>query len=1039
MHFERVYSKAGKPVREQVEWKRVDVSVLGVYEQRGVEVPAAWSDNAAQILASKYFRKAQVPSRTKLSLEHGCDARMPPEALWPRVPAADAEFGGETSAHQVFHRLAGCWTYWGWREGYFDYEDARVFYDELYMMLALQVAAPNSPQWFNTGLHWAYGITGNANGQWTTDADGNPYLTANAYERPQPHACFLTDVEDDLVNEGGIMDAWVREARIFKFGSGSGTNISKLRGKKEKLSGGGAASGAMSFLRVGDRSAGAIQSGGTTRRAALLRIMNADHPEIEDFIWWKVREEEKAVAMYLGSQVMRDYVRGLPQAFTIPEAMLDRFAQGFEPKEWGIGWEGEAIDTVSGQNSNNSVRLTDEFFYLATGKKSGGWQLRARTDGSVIKEVDPRDLWDQICRAAWASADPGLMFHNTINAWNTCAADGEITTSNPCCEFHHLCGTEWGSSACNLASLRLTAFLEPDCTVNVSRYAHACRFWTVVLDISVSMASFPAREFALGAYNYRTLGLGYMDLGGLLMRSGLPYDSESGRALAAALTALMTGVAYTTSGELAAELGAFPRWAANAAPMARVLRNHAAAARVVGSDWEGLNVHPLLYDRQLIPLELQSAVELAWERALGYAALGYRNAQTTLLAPTGTIYLVTDCDTSGVEPDLGLVKHKFLAGGGEMTIVNQAVEAALRRLGYTQKNIDYIERRVRDTGTVPIRHEKLDAGGTDYDFIGVLHEHAAVFDCANPAVPGGRYIRPLAHVEMVAAVQPFLSGAVSKTINLPRDATVADVDHVYRESHRLGLKAVALYREGCKLTQPLSVAKPAEEEVKVADFVSVKETLQAAGFFTEQGPTPLMAAAAMLKLFPTPPQNYSRGQREFLPWRREDGYTQKVKIGDQSVFLTVNRFPDGRPGEMYLELSHEGSTLRAMADLVAMAVSVGLQYGVPVAEYVERFTHVKFEPAGVVEGHDRISVVSSIADYIGRELGITFLDREDLAQKQVAVAVGTDARVVALDKRAVAVASGYSGEICRRCGNATLRRAGACLACDTCGETTGCG
>jgi ribonucleoside-diphosphate reductase alpha chain len=1005
--FERRYSVEGTSARDQVEWKLVDASIAGVLDQRGVEVPAAWSQNAVNILARNYLLRARVPFG---SLDAAVEAptirngvRMPAWLL-PRQADPAIPTGGETSAHQVFHRLVGHWTYWGWREGLFSSEDqAQIFYDELYLMLARQVAAPNSPQFFNTGLWWAYGIEGSDTGQWRCDQDGLPHRVLNGYEYPQPHACFLTSVSDDLVNEGGIMDLWVREARIFKHGSGSGVNPSNLRGKGEKLSGGGVASGLMSWLRIGDCAAGAIQSGGTTRRAAKMVAVDADHPEIEDFVEWKVREEAKAAAMFVGSRLMRDQLRNVGSSsepglsvLGIPEAMINRARQGIEVDEFGIGWEGEAFRTVSGQNANDSVRVTDAFMDLSS-RAGQDWHLTSRTTGEVLKTVKANELWDKVCRAAWASADPGLLFHNTINAWNTCAADGMIRTTNPCAEFHHLDG-----SACLLASLRLTAFLRSDGSIDFDAYEHAARFWTVVLDLSVSMASFPAREFAVGAYNYRTLGLGYADLGGLLMRLAMPYDSDDGRALAAGLTALMTSVAYRTSAELAEVLGSFPRWEENADAMHRVLRNHRAAL-FTEQPFEELSIEPYRKPALQMDSDLRSRALKIWNAVV--AAPSFRNAQATLLAPTGTISFVMDCDTTGVEPDLALVKEKRLAGGGSMRIVNQAVPIALDRLGYAPTVVAEIVAELEMTGELSLRGASSDK----------REARLAVFDCANAAVEGGRSIDPMGHVLMVAAVQPFLSGAVSKTINLPRSATVADVNQIYREAHRLGLKAVALYRDGSKLTQPLSGAKP-----------RVLET----------------ATVRLLRDAPAEPKSptaIQRGVREFLPWRREGGLTQKIKIDDQSIYLTVNPFPDGRPGEMFLELSHQGSTLRAMADLLSMAVSVGLQYGVPVAEYVERFCHTKFEPAGVVEGHDRIKLVSSIGDYLGRELGITYLGDDSLGQVRPAVAINTGDSVVALDTRAVGIASGYSGDVCGACGNATMRRAGTCLACETCGATTGCG
>jgi ribonucleoside-diphosphate reductase alpha chain len=971
MRFTRLYSTADRPVAEQVEWKTVPAKIAAadgrvIFEMPAVEVPARWSDDAVNILAQKYLRKAGVPDRTAPNQEPGIPLSLCPAVAYKPGSWEDPiVFGPETSARQVFHRMAGCWTYWGWRMGLFDAEDqARIFYDELFLMLARQVGAPNSPQWFNTGLHWAYGIEGPASGQWAIDWNSyinkqeheekfhKPYETANAYERPQPHACFLTPVSDDLVNPGGIMDLWVREARIFKGGSGSGVNVSTLRAAGEKLSGGGTVSGVMSWLRIGDSAAGAIQSGGTTRRAAVMRILDIDHPEIENFIGWKVREEAKAAAMYVGSQNLRNYYMDLGDVrrdpyVAVPEAVIDRAQNGFEPEVFGVGWEGEAIKSVDGQNSNNSVRVTNEFM-RASAEKDAPWGLTARTTGKVIKTVTADGLWLKICRAAWASADPGLLFHDTINEWNTCAADGVIRTTNPCSEFHHLDG-----SACNLASLNLVAFQRDDGSLDLDAFEHAARLWTIALDVSVQMASFPAREFALGAYNYRTLGLGYANLGGLLMRSAIPYDSDEGRALAAAITALMTGVAYRTSAELAEALGPFPRWEENEADMRRVLRNHREA--LIDGDYSDLVTRPyaaisVCIDNALIH-EITDRAASAWNEVC--AAKSFRNAQVTLLAPTGTISFVMDCgDSTGVEPHFALVAYKNLAGGGTMKIVNQNVEAGLQRLDCTNSQTERALAWIKD-------HDSL--AGLEDPFVQM---NRAIFACAGD-------ISPLGHVKMVAAVQPFLSGAVSKTINLPSSVTIADVSQVYREAHRLGVKAIALYRDGSKLNQPLSAKIPPLKTTMVDPKV-----LEMLGGQTQLR-VPIQAD------FKTLP----RGVREYLPWRRERGYTQKVKIGDdgQSLFMTVNSYADGRPAEMYLELGHEGSTLRAMTNLVGVMTSLALQYGAPIGDVVDRLARTKFEPAGLVEGHDQIKFCESIADFVGRDLGITFLEREDLANVRSAV------------------------------------------------------
>jgi ribonucleoside-diphosphate reductase alpha chain len=967
------------PIVDQIEWKTVEVRIAGKEAQvPTVEVPAGWSENAANILADKYLRKAGVP-RGGLN---GVEDSMP-SWLWRREADPSIPTGPETSAKQVFHRMVGHWAYVGWKEDYFRQRDdhgnaeeqARAFYDELYWMLAHQYAAPNSPQWFNTGLWWAYGITGNDSGMWrvsknhkVTD-DGKPLANRvlNSYEHPQPHACFLTPVIDDLVNEGGIMDAWVREARIFKHGSGSGINPSVWRAKGERLSGGGVASGVMSWLKIGDAAAGAIQSGGTTRRAAKLVCLDDDHPELIEFIRWKVREEGKAAAMDVGSQLLRDYHTRDNLTITVPQPMVDRLENGFEPEALPATWESENMRSIDGQNSNNSVRVTDSFMEFSV-TEGIWWPLKARTTGETMKVVCASDVWDEITRAAWACADPGLIFHDTVNAWNTCAADGAIRTSNPCCEFHHLDG-----SACNLASLRLTAFLLPDGAIDIPAYEHAVRLWSIVLDISVSMASFPAKEFAVGAYLYRTFGLGYADLGGLLMRLALPYNSDEGRALAAALTALMTGVAYRTSAELAAELGPFPRWGVNQVPFRAVMQKHRAAVQNI----------PCMNQCGAIVVRAQAHWD--WVQM---GAKSFRNAQTTLIAPTGTISFVMDCDTTGVEPDYALVKTKQLAGGGTMKIINQAIEPALKRLGYNEDQRRGILLRVRDHG----------------DLKGLENTSLSIFACVAD-------LEPMAHVWMVAAIQPFLSGAASKTVNLPNDATIEDVSHVYREAHRLGLKAVALYRDGSKLTQPLAAAS-SKRQVDL-------EVNTTSGIVTA-GPR-----TTGLKLGIT---GAVRGEREPLPTRRR-GETQKARVSGQTVYWRTGEYPDGRLGELFIDLAGAGSALDGFANCLAKMTSIALQFGAPVGEVVDAFLEVRFEPSGHVELHDRVKWAGSIPALIARDLAIAYQGREDLANVVRAV--------VALDKRAMAIAAGKpTGEICQRCGGSVVQT-GTCRTCVECGESLG--
>jgi len=1060
-----------------------------VFRLEGIDVPEKWSQVAADVLAQKYFRKAGVARALKAVPEEGV-----PEFLWRSVPddgalaalPEDARFGGETSARQVFDRLAGAWAYWGWKGGYFSAEDdARAYFDEMRHMLAAQMAAPNSPQWFNTGLHWAYGIDGPSQGHHYVDFETGELVKAQtAYEHPQPHACFIQGIRDDLVNEGGIMDLWTREARLFKYGSGTGTNFSDLRGENEPLTGGGRSSGLMSFLKIGDRAAGAIKSGGTTRRAAKMVICDMDHPDIEAFINWKVREEQKVAALVAGSKLHKerlDEIMGAIQAWDgtadaaadpkrnpglkaairaarkarIPEAYVKRVlqyaAQGHDTivfPEFDTDWDSEAYLTVSGQNSNNSVRITDAF--LAAVEKGEGWDLIRRTDGKVAKSLPARELWDQIGHAAWASADPGVQFHDTINAWHTCPEAGEIRGSNPCSEYMFLDDT-----ACNLASLNLLTFLK-DGRIDVAAYEHAVRLWTITLEISVTMAQFPSPEIAMRSYAYRTLGLGYANIGGLLMTLGLPYDSVAGRALCGALTAILTGTAYATSAEMAGELGPFPGFGTpgeadfcpgfdeNRAAMLRVMRNHRRAAYSETAGFESLRSLPVALDATNCPDPLLvERARASWDRALALGeAHGYRNAQASVIAPTGTIGLVMDCDTTGIEPDFALVKFKKLAGGGYFKIINRAVPAALARLGYDQPTIERIVSHAVGHGTLRgapgITQERLIALGfgpdeiarveealgsafdikfvfnqwtlgrefcieilgleaerlddPSFDLLGALgftaaeieaanthvcgtmtlegapglrEEHLAVFDCASPCGrKGTRYLSVEAHIDMMAAAQPFISGAISKTINMPNDASIEDCKAAYLRSWRLGCKANALYRDGSKLSQPLAASLIDDD---TAEELAEATPIEQARIVTEK-----VIEKIVVKEVST------RGHRDRLPDRRR-GYTQKAMVGGHKVYLRTGEFDDGRLGEIFIDMHKEGAAFRAMMNNFAIAVSVGLQYGVPLEEFVDAFTFTRFEPAGIVQGNESIKNATSILDYIFRELAVSYLDRDDLA------------------------------------------------------------
>jgi ribonucleoside-diphosphate reductase alpha chain len=1093
MRIERQYTKAGQPAYEGIDFrltaseiKNPDGSV--VFKASDVEVPAAWSQVASDILAQKYFRRAGVPKVLKRVEEPGV-----PSWLWRSV-ADDEKLselpekerrGGEKSAKQVFDRLAGTWTYWGWKGGYFDTEeDARTFHDELCYMLAAQKCAPNSPQWFNTGLHWAYGIDGPGQGHYYIDHQtGRLVKSKSAYEHPQPHACFIQSIADDLVNEGGIMDLWVREARLFKYGSGTGSNFSYLRGENEPLSGGGKSSGLMSFLKIGDRAAGAIKSGGTTRRAAKMVVVDVDHPDIEEFIDWKVKEEQKVASLVTGSKVVKRHLRLIMKACVncegsgsdcfeidknpalkravrdarrqqVPDNYIKRviqFArQGYTEIEfdtYDTDWDGEAYRTVSGQNSNNSVRVTDEFLRAVEDDKT--FDLNWRMKKGVARQVNARDLWQKIGYAAWASADPGIQFHTTINEWHTCPASGAIRASNPCSEYMFLDDT-----ACNLASLNLLQFRDAlSGRFDTAAFEHAVRLWTIVLEISVMMAQFPSKEIARLSYEFRTLGLGFANIGGLLMTGGIPYDSDEARAICGAISALMTGTAYATSAEMAAELGPFPGFEENREPMLKVMRNHARAARGERSGYERLSTAPVALDHANCsdPLLMERAVA-AWERAVELGVKhGYRNAQATVIAPTGTIGLVMDCDTTGIEPDFALVKFKKLAGGGYFKIINQAVPEALRSLGYGAGEIEEIIAYAVGHGTLAgapaLDHAALKAKGLgdqeihrieaglasafdikfvfnkftlgdefcrrvlklgdrelgDYGFDILAHlgfdrdeieraniyvcgamtlegaphlrdEHLPVFDCANPCGRlGKRFLSVESHIRMMAASQPFISGAISKTINMPNDAGVEDCLEAYLLSWKLGLKANALYRDGSKLSQPLSaqlLSDETDEDLEQAEQLIGKPQAARAEALAERIVERVVERVV------------ERGRRR-LPQRRK-GYTQKAIVGGHKVYLRTGEYDDGRLGEIFIDMHKEGAALRAMMNNFAIAVSVGLQYGVPLEEFVEAFTFTRFEPAGQVQGNETIKNATSMLDYIFRELAVSYLGRHDLAHVEPA-------------------------------------------------------
>ncbi len=1198
MKFERFYTKEEwktpydgmEFVERTSEIKNPDGST--VFKMDAVQVPASWSQVATDIIAQKYFRKAGVPVRLKKIKEKGVPAWLQrSEADEKALAELDEKerFSHEIDSRQVFSRLAGCWTYWGWKHDYFNSEqDAKVFYDELAYMLANQMAAPNSPQWFNTGLHWAYGINGPAQGHYYVDAKtGKLTKSKDAYTHPQPHACFIQSVGDDLVNEGGIMDLWVREARLFKYGSGTGSNFSNIRGENEPLSGGGKSSGLMSFLKIGDRAAGAIKSGGTTRRAAKMVTLDLDHPDIEEYINWKAREEQKVAAIVAGSKIVQKHLKNIIKLCHTPveiegrtfngaysrdplknkdlgkairdarrnqvplnyvERVIQLAAQGFTDIEfdtYDTDWNSEAYATVSGQNSNNSVRVPNGFMKAVVDNDK--WNLYWRVEKSKAakegrepepcKVLDANELWDQIAYAAWASADPGTQYHDTINEWHTCPEDGNIKASNPCSEYMFLDNT-----ACNLASLNLMKFFKDEerTEFDVESIRHASRFWTVVLEISVLMAQFPSKEIAELSYVFRTLGLGYANIGAALMVQGIAYDSPDAVAITGAITCMMHMSAYATSAELASELGTFEGYERNKEHMLRVMHNHRRAAYNAEPDqYEGLTIKPLGIDASICPDYLLKAAKEDADRAVEMGeAHGYRNAQVTVIAPTGTIGLVMDCDTTGIEPDFALVKFKKLAGGGYFKIINQSVPFALKRLGYTAKEVEDIVDYAKGHGTLKgcpaINEASLKAKGftddkiqaieeglpgtfdikfafnqftlgedfckdvlgltdeqlSDYTFDmlaylgfskeevmaandyvcgtmtveGAPHlkeEHLPVFDCANKCGRlGTRYISAEGHIRMMAAAQPFLSGAISKTINLPNEATVEDIKDAYMLSWNLMLKANALYRDGSKLSQPLNSLADVFDELEEEEE-TVDESTKAA-----QDQVVQVAEKIIHKYV---------AARKKLPYRR-GGYTQKAKIGTQSVYLRTGEYDNGQLGEIFIDMHREGAAVRSLLNCFAIAISLGLQHGVPLEEYVDAFVFTKFEPSGMVNGNPHVKMTTSVIDYIFRELAVTYMGRGDLAhvseeelltrqlrpetdgQSEAPATMTSLTQTVETTVKETAEAKvtqsqstgsyeneyekakqlGYTGNACPECGSMTMVRNGTCEKCITCGSTSGC-
>jgi len=1002
MKIKRLFTQPGSRPLTEVDYEKRNTRILNsdgtvVFEMRDAWVPRTWSRLASDIIVSKYFRKAGVPQ---------VDAEGKPAVDEKGKPV----LGPEKRADQVIGRMAACWRKWGTHFNLFSSEqDAESFQAELEYMLVHQIAAPNSPQWFNTGLHDAYGINGPAQGHYFFDPEAGQVVKApDSYSRPQPHACFIQAIDDNLVNEGGIMDLWTREARLFKYGSGTGTNFSRIRGEGEPLAGGGVSSGLMSFLKIGDRAAGAIKSGGTTRRAAKMVCLDLDHPDVEKFITWKADEEKKAKIL---------------------------IEAGFDPD-----FNGEAYQTVSGQNSNNSVRVPNRF--LQALEDDGDWPLTWRTTGEVAKTVKARKLMRLIAESAWECADPGVQYDDTINEWHTCPTGGRIEASNPCSEYMFL-----NDTACNLASLNLKKFYdEATGEFDLDALQHAIRLWTLVLEISVGMASYPSKEIAVKSYEYRTIGLGHANVGSLLMTLGIPYDSAEGRAICAALTAIITGESYATSAEIARTVGPFPRYMQNRDTMLRVMRNHRRAAHnAPESEYEQLTVKPMGLDPDQCPPALLRAARKAWDRAVELGEkYGYRNAQATVIAPTGTIGLLMDCDTTGVEPDFSLVKLKKLAGGGVFKIVNQSVGAALNRLGYGAEEVQGILTFLVGTGTLRnapgVNRAQLLAKGLiekdvneidlalssafdlrqainptvlgeeamarlgltpaeyeapGFDLVAALgfseedvahaedyacghgtvegaphlkEEHLPVFDCANRCGKDGtRFIRYQGHIKMMGAAQPFISGAISKTINMPNEVQPEDIEQAYLEGWRLGLKALALYRDGCKSSQPLNVKNRAgNQEGKAGKANPAPGGNPGSG--NPDANSSLMPPAVGTALRPI---------RRRLPKRRL-GFTQEARVGGTKVYLRTGEYEDGTIGEIFIDLAKEGAALRSMMNCFAISVSLGLQHGVPLKEFVDCFTFTRFEPQGRVTGHPNIKMATSVVDYLFRVLDLEYHGNTDL-------------------------------------------------------------
>ncbi len=901
LQIKRLFTKEGVHPYDEIEWELRDAVIQNfktgevAFEQQGVEVPKAWSQNATNIAAQKYFRGSLgTPQR-------------------------------EGSVKQMIDRVVGRYHEEGLARGYFvDEQEASAFKDELTHILVTQKAAFNSPVWFNVG--------------WRKEA--------------QVSACFILSVEDEMQS---ILNWYVEEGMIFKHGSGSGINLSKLRSSRERLRSGGTASGPVSFMRGADASAGTIKSGGATRRAAKMVVLNVDHPDIKDFIWCKALEENKA--------------RSLREA-------------GFD-----MDLDGKDSHSIQYQNANNSVRVTDEFMQAVLDDRD--WELKGVTDGSVIETLEARALFREITQAAWECADPGIQYDTTANDWHTCPNTGRINASNPCAEYMHV-----DNSSCNLASLNLMKFVDESDRFDVEKFKHAVEIMYLAQEISVGFASYPTQKIAENSHDMRQLGQGIANIGALLMTQGLPYDSDEGRAWAAAIQAIQTGHCYTTSAKIAERVGPYEEYAKNREPHLRVMGKHRDAAYEIPDG--------------LAPDELVQTARESWDEAVASGEKhGYRNAQSTVTAPTGTIGLLMDCDTTGIEPDLALKKTKKLVGGGTMSIVNQSVPRALRKLGYDAQHVADIVAYIDENSHV--------VGAPHMD-----EEHLPVFDTAM----GERSIHYMGHIKMMGAVQPFISGAISKTVNLPENVTVEDVEQAYIEGWRLGLKALAIYRDNCKVGQPLSITK--KEDQKADTPATLPEPI-----------------------------------RRRLPKARRS-MTFKFRVADTEGYLTAGEFPEGGVGEIFLRVAKQGSTLAGIMDAFAISISMGLQYGVPLAAYVKQFTNTRFEPSGMTDDSD-FRIATSILDYVFRRLALQYLTPEERHALGIRTAGERQADIESkLDPNATGDAENGNGKVnggtkqegvvvlgpvadahvgslpfCGTCG-VQMQPSGSCFACPSCGSTSGC-